>query len=386
MRLRIVLLTIALLSAACTGNRSEQTTSTTTAAAPPPTGVDDSAASTSAPAPSRDEIIATTCQALARDRFANRAQAVAAASAQVGAGLRQALATNCPDVFTEFVTLERLATQAATVNEAMAVECRSGGREVAVTNGNDFTVDAGLMVQVGSAESGLSGGTVRVTMGLVPGESRVLDVDPTEVGTDTGAPGCLASVTAWSAGTGPTASLFDAGDPILDPGGRSLPQTRTNDPAAVLAELVRFEVSLFDDPDGAYVEEFEDVRSPNFLRLITDFDERAATGERVVFGGGDALDVQLLDRPRDDLMLLGWTSTPSTLTIYDADGTEVGTTSHGTRVRRGIFLRSPVDGRWRWVHSAFTVIEETDSPFDDDDAITAGGKLPRTGPTLATAG
>ncbi len=347
------------------------TTATTTTATTTTAAAGDSSAAVDAP----EDAAATaqsTCERFEGSRFGDRQAALTAGRDQVGFALDDAMITLCPDAYEEFETLEDLAFNSANVNQnvTLAASCDTNV-SVELVNHNEFTIDAGVLVQIGSAEVGAVGGSTVLALGIGPGETRQLEIDPREVGTDLGANSCGAQLTAWQAETGPTATIFGIDDPIEDPAGRQLPQTRTNDPATLLTELIDYELSLFGDPDGAAIEEFEDVRSPNFLRLIAEFDARKETGERVEFQGGEISGVEVIERPRDDLMLLGWTSAPATITFFDADGSEVRSSTFGSRVRRGIFLRSPVDGRWRWVHSAFTVIEEGGEAQPGDDSVTA---------------
>ena len=314
------------------------------------------------------------CRDLAENRYADRVAALTQARSEAGFDVDTVISTQCPDAYDRFETHDELAFNAASVNENTSVSAQCGAPDVTVTvfNNNLFSIDAGVLVQVGSAERGATGGTVVLALEIAAGDAREMTVDPAQVGTDAGADACAASVTAWEAATGPTATIFGSEQPIEDPGGRDLPQTRGDDPASIVAELIDFEVALFASPSGALIEEFEDVRSPNFLRLIAEFDERAEIGTTVAFTGSEISEVEIIDRPRDDLMLVGWTSAPGSITFLDAAGTPTGSAEFGTRIRRGIFLRSPEDGRWRWVHSAITVLQDDGRPLeDDDDTITA---------------
>ena len=318
------------------------------------------------------------CDVFRRGRYADRVAALTEARSTAGFVVDDAIVEECPNAHAEFETLEGLAFNSASVNQNTIVGATCGLDEVtvAITNNNVFTIDTGVLVQIGSAEIGATGGTVLLTLGIASGETREFKVDPVEVGSRAGATTCGARVTAWEASTGATATIFSIEDVIEDPDGRELPQTRTDDPVRVVTELIAFETGLFGDPEPSLVEEFEDVRSPNFLRLIGEFGDRIDTGATVEFSGSEITDVRIIDRPRDDLMLIGWASEPGVVTFFDGTGSEIGSNSFGVRERRGIFLRSPEDGRWRWVHSAFTILEDGGAPLQEDDIITAGGASP----------
>jgi hypothetical protein len=147
-----------------------------------------------------------TCETMDGARYADQAAAIAAAAGQTSGDIRAAVASVCPGTLESFETLEGYALRSATVNDNVTVTaiCEADVT-VRVRNGNPFTIDAGVLVQVGTSTA-VTGGSVAVTLDITSGETRELIIDGGEVGTAEGADQCGARATAWEAETPTTRS------------------------------------------------------------------------------------------------------------------------------------------------------------------------------------
>lgn len=263
--------------------------------------------------------------------FAERRQLLSAQPAGPAAATSE-----CPEELMAVERLEEVAARSALLDDdgwfdAALTEwdCTDRGLTAVVRNPFDFPIRLIVVTQLVSATTGDIVGTGwTVTPPVEPGASERVTVDYVPSPVQLPELSCNLSAQAFLALDGDAAAeltdTWDAGLGLADPP----PDTTGDDWEQLLPLILEAEQEVEASGDWPLAATYEDVRSKNYRALV----DGTVDSSAVDFAVLDVCTVQQID---DRLVAVTW--------HQEGPG--------GRGVVLGVFHRSAIDDRWRWVHT-----------------------------------